>query len=138
LECTILAHIRTSPALSIQNKRHLHWKDIESITDLNNETGVAAAATAHSLLLKRDPPNPEHHTHKQKIASLMASPQAARKKRFTRLEWGNAEANPPTGANPFQTSQTTESLSQPNTEPDQGQIKGSFGRQTALTLPANV
>jgi len=136
LECTILAHIRTSPALSIQNKRHLHWKDIESITDLNNEAG--AVATAHSLLLKRDPPNPEHHTHKQKIASLLASPQAAGKKRFRRLEWGNEEANPPTGANPFQTSQMAKSLSQPNTEPNQGQIKGSFGRQTALTLPANV
>jgi hypothetical protein len=135
-ECTILAHIRTSPALNIQNKRHLHWKDIEPILDLNNETGVAV--TAHSLLLKRDPPSSEHHTHKQKMASLLASPQAARKKRFTRLEWGNAGANPPVGANPFQTPRKTEKPPRLITGLDEELNKGSFGRQTALTFPANV
>ncbi len=33
MECTILAHVRTgSSALSVQNKRHLHWKELESIS----------------------------------------------------------------------------------------------------------
>ncbi len=116
MECTILAHIWTGPAFSIQNKRHLHWKDIEAILDMNNEVG--AAVMAHSLLLKRDPPSTNHHTYKQKVASKLASSQAARKKRFVRLEWGSAEANPPEGANPFQIPQTTKGISQHNSEPD--------------------
>jgi hypothetical protein len=100
MECTIFAHIWTSPTFSIQKKRHLHWKDIEAISDMNNEVG--ATVTAHNLLLKRDPPNTDHHAYKQKVANILASPQAARKKRFVRLEWGSAEASPPKGANPFQ------------------------------------
>jgi len=33
MECTILAHIQTgSNALSVQNKRHLHWKEAKSIS----------------------------------------------------------------------------------------------------------
>jgi hypothetical protein len=40
MECTILAHIRTgSSALSVQSKRHLHWKEIGNISDMNNEGG---------------------------------------------------------------------------------------------------
>jgi hypothetical protein len=135
MECTILAHIWTGPELSIQNKKHLHWKDIESISELNNEVG--AAVTAHSLVLKRDPSSSDHHTHKQKVASLLASPQAARKKRFVRLEWGSEKANPPAGANPFQAPQPEEGVPQHNTEPDQDHSKGSFGRQVALAHPAH-
>jgi hypothetical protein len=88
MECTILAHIWTGPALSVQNKRHLHWKEIEAISDMNNE--VRAAPTAHNLLLKRDPPSTDHHAYKHKVASILALPQATRKKRFVRLEWGSA------------------------------------------------
>jgi len=44
MECTILAHIRTgSNALSVQNKRHLHWKEIETISAMNNDMGGAVA-----------------------------------------------------------------------------------------------
>jgi hypothetical protein len=51
MECTILAHIRTgSSALSVQNKRHLHWKEIGTISAMNNDMGGAVAA--HNLLLK--------------------------------------------------------------------------------------
>jgi hypothetical protein len=50
-ECTILAHINTrTSALSIQNKRHLHWKALESILGMNNE--VEFLAPAHNLLMK--------------------------------------------------------------------------------------
>jgi len=35
MECTILAHIRTgSSALNVQNKRHLHWKEIGTVATL--------------------------------------------------------------------------------------------------------
>jgi hypothetical protein len=100
MECTILAHIRTgSSALSVQNKRHLHWKEIGTIPAMNNDAGGAMAA--HNLLLKRDPLSTEHLVHKQKMASILASPQAARKKRFVKLELGSLEASLSAGANPF-------------------------------------
>jgi hypothetical protein len=51
MESTILAHINAgSNAISIQNKRHLHWIKLESITAMNNE--VKFIALAHNLLLK--------------------------------------------------------------------------------------
>jgi hypothetical protein len=94
MECTILAHIRIgSSAISLQNKRHLHWKEVESITTMNDGTGDAVAA--HNLFLKRDHQDTEHLVHKQKTASILASPQNARKKRFTKLDLGRLEANPP-------------------------------------------
>jgi hypothetical protein len=101
MECTILAHIRTgSSAISVQNKRHLHWKETGTITIMSDDTGGALAA--HNLLLKRDHQSTEHLAHKQKMASILASPQNARKKRFTKLDLGNLGTNPPAGANPFQ------------------------------------
>jgi hypothetical protein len=73
MECTILAHIRTrSSALSVQNKWHLHWKEIGTISAMKNDTGGAVAA--HNLLLKRDHSCTEHLIHKQKMASFLASP----------------------------------------------------------------
>jgi hypothetical protein len=51
IECTILAHIPTGPNLvNIQNKKHVHWKALESISSMNNE--IEFVALAHSLLLK--------------------------------------------------------------------------------------
>jgi len=67
---------------------------------MNNDTGGAVAA--HNLLLKRDPSSTEHLIHKQKMASILASPQAAIKKRFVKLELGSLEASLPAGTNPFQ------------------------------------
>lgn len=59
MECTILAHIWTgSNALSVQNKRHLHWKEVETISTMNNDTG--GAVVAHNLFLKRDPSSIDH------------------------------------------------------------------------------
>ncbi len=172
MECTILAHIQTgSSALSVQNKRHLHWKEIKSISAMNNDAGGAVAA--HNLLLKRDPLSMEHLVHKQKMASILASPQAARKKRFVKLELGSLKASPPAGANPFQDPKVARGATQHdlvldqgyvengateshsiftiylaltpnggnpphNSEPDQGHLKGSIGRQAALILGTHV
>jgi hypothetical protein len=99
MECTILAHIHTgSSALSVQNKRHLHWKEAESISVMNNDMG--GAVVAHNLLLKKDLACSDHLAHKQRMASILASPQAARKKRFVKLDWGNLEADLPGGTSP--------------------------------------
>jgi hypothetical protein len=51
IECTILAHIPIdSNPVSIQNKKHLHWKALKSISSMNNE--IEFAALTHILLLK--------------------------------------------------------------------------------------
>ncbi len=37
-ECTILAHINTgASAINVQNKRHLHWRLPDALTELNND-----------------------------------------------------------------------------------------------------
>ncbi|CAM6019479.1 unnamed protein product [Sphagnum balticum] len=106
MDCTILAHIRTgSSAFSVQNKQHLHWKEIGTISAMNNDIGSAVAV--HNLLFKKDHLCTEHLVHKQKMASILASPHTARKKRFVKLELGSLEANPPPGANPFQARKVT-------------------------------
>jgi len=85
MECTILAHINTrTSVLSIQNKRHLHLKALEDIPSMNNE--IEFSASAHNLLLKTGAESTARQTHKNHIASTQASPQAAKKKRFTKLD----------------------------------------------------
>jgi len=92
MECTILAHIWTgSSAFSVQNKRHLHWKEIENIATMNNDTG--GAVVAHNLLLKKDPSNTDHLAYKHRMASILASPQVARKKRYIKLKLGSVETS---------------------------------------------
>jgi hypothetical protein len=66
---------------------------------MSNDMG--GATIAHNLLFKRDHPGTGHLDHRQKMASILASPQTARKKRFVKLELGSLEANPPARANPF-------------------------------------
>jgi hypothetical protein len=85
MECTILAHInKGTSAISIQNKRHLHWKSLESIPNMNNE--VEFSALAHSLLMKTGPKNSDRQVHKNLTASIQASSQAATQKRYTKLD----------------------------------------------------
>ncbi len=85
MECTILAYIDTTlSALSVQNKRHLHWKALEHIPSMNNE--VEFVAPAHNLLKKSGAKNMTRQAHKNRTSSILASPHAARKKRFTKLD----------------------------------------------------
>ncbi len=85
MECTILAHIDTgSSALSVQNKKHLHWKALEHIPSMNNE--VEFTTSAHNLLRKEDAGDTNRQAHKNRAESILASPQATRKKRFTKLD----------------------------------------------------
>jgi len=85
MECTILAHIDTgTSALSVQNKRHLHWKALDLIPSMNKE--VEFAVSAHNLLKKVDASDTIRQVHKNRATSIFASPQAVRKKRFTKLD----------------------------------------------------
>jgi len=51
---------------------------------MNND--IEFATPAHNLLRKTDIGNLVRQAHKNKSASLLASPQATRKKRFTKLD----------------------------------------------------
>jgi hypothetical protein len=116
MECTILAHIHTgTSAIDVQNKRHLHWKETDSITIMNNEAEFTAEA--HDLLFKNGPSCIDHQTYKHRMASIMASPQAARKRRYIRLDLGSVEPNLTAEANPFQGTQMAELLNLQNSEP---------------------
>ncbi len=85
LECTILAHIDTgSNALSIQNKRQLHWKVLDPTQGMNNEAEFAAPA--HNLLMKAVPENLTRPGNQNRSENVQASPQAARKKIFVKLD----------------------------------------------------
>jgi len=85
MDCTILVHIDTgSSALSTENKRHLHWKVLDPSQELNND--MEFSTPAHNLLRKTDTGNSARQTHRNNSTSLLASPQAARKKRFTKLD----------------------------------------------------
>lgn len=103
MDCTILAHIETgNSALSTRNKRHLHWKVLDPAQEMNND--IEFATPAHNLLRKTDTGNTVRQAHRNSSASLLASPQAARKKRFTKLDLTlmiasrqNTNATTPTG-----------------------------------------
>ncbi len=85
MDCTILVHIETgTSALSTRNKRHLHWKVLDPAQEMNND--IEFATPAHNLLRKTDTGNTARQAHMNSSASLLASPQAARKKRFTKLD----------------------------------------------------
>jgi len=73
MECTILAHINTgTSALSIHNKRHLHWKALELIPSMNNK--VKFLVPAHNLLKKIEAENMTREAHKNCSTSILASP----------------------------------------------------------------
>jgi len=73
MECTILAYIDTgSSALSVQNKRHLHWKVLDHIPSMNNE--VEFAVPAQNLLRKTEVVSTTRQAHKYRVASNLASP----------------------------------------------------------------
>jgi hypothetical protein len=86
MECTILVHIDTgAKGVSVQKRKHLHWKALEQTLNLDNE--VAFAAQAHNLLIRSGDEDSTRQALRNRWASLKASPQAARKKkRFTRLD----------------------------------------------------
>jgi hypothetical protein len=88
MECTILTHITIGTnAINIQNKRHLHWKVLDSIMEMNNE--VEFTAPAHNLLLKFGTPGEDKQGYKSRVANICQHsglPQVVRKKHFTRLD----------------------------------------------------
>ncbi len=84
-ECTILAHvpIEINP-VSFQSKKHLHWKALDTISNMKNETKITALA--HNLLLKKGFEGEDRLFYKNMNFNAQASFQATRKKCFTPLD----------------------------------------------------
>jgi hypothetical protein len=141
MECTIFAHIRTgSSAISVQNKKHLHWKEIGTNSIMNDDTGGAIAT--HNLLLKRDHQCTEHLAHKQKMASILASPagDTVQLGPVPDPEHGGVEEVgplPPTPAT-HPSWMPTEGTPSIISESNQSFCKGSIGQVAALELGTHV
>jgi hypothetical protein len=73
----------------VQNKRHLHWRSFDSLTVMNSD--IEFAGPAHNLLLKSGLVSTECQVRMSEVASQMASPQAIKKKRFTKLDLSKLE-----------------------------------------------
>jgi hypothetical protein len=70
------------------------------------------------------------------MASILASPQAARKKRFVKLELGSLEDNLPIGNCLFQYPKATGGTSQLGPEPDRGFGELIGAPQSTFTAPS--
>ncbi|CAK9859462.1 unnamed protein product [Sphagnum jensenii] len=127
IECTILAHINTGEsALSLQNKKHLHWKALDSIPNLNNE--VEFATSAHNLLKKVEVGDTTRQALNNKAANFLASPQAARKNRFTKLDLARV---------PLENTRTLPQADRTETERDQRLAQGEVSNLTgSFSQPA--
>jgi hypothetical protein len=85
MECTILVHIHTGPSgASVQKRKHLQWIALDQIQNLNNE--VSFTVPAHNLFKKTGEVDSTRQELRNTSASIQASPQAARKKRLTKLD----------------------------------------------------
>jgi hypothetical protein len=85
MECTILVFIHTGlKGVSVQKRKNLHWIALDHTPDLNNE--VAFTVPAHNLLMRKGEVDSSRQELRNRSASIQASPQAARKKRLTRLD----------------------------------------------------
>jgi len=115
-------------ALSIQNKRHLHWKVLDGKMGMGNE--MEFSAPAHSLLMKTEAVQSEHQENKNRSASFQASPQAARKKRYTKLNFATL-ASSRANEEPNPRREEKEDDPQGSLEIDEGRETRSFGSKAA-------
>jgi hypothetical protein len=69
----------------------------DSLTNMNND--IEFSGLAHSLLLKSSPVSTDRQVRKSASASLLASPQTIRKKRFIKLDLSKLE--PPRTVTPL-------------------------------------
>jgi hypothetical protein len=135
-ECTILAHINTGlSSISAQKRKNLHWRTLESIASMNND--VVFVGLAHGLLLKTSPASTDHQTRKSTSASLLASPQAARKKkRYVKFDLSTLVPSNPSDL--FQVSQPGEDIGQGVQEVAHYDHRGSMGQVAAQTHSSHV
>jgi len=97
---------------------------------MNND--VVFAGPAHGLLLKTGPASTDRQTCKSTLASLLAFPQAARKKkRYVKLDLSTLV--PSNSSDLFQASQSREDTGQGDQEIARYEHMGAIGQSTAQT-----
>ncbi|CAM6073525.1 unnamed protein product [Sphagnum tenellum] len=135
-ECTILGHINTSlSGISAQKRKNLHWRTLESIMSMNNN--VVFVGPAHGLLVKTGPASMDRQTRKSTSTSLLASPQAARKKkRYVKLDLSTLVPSNPPGL--FQASQSGEDTGQGDQESARYDHMGSISQSTTRKHSSHV
>jgi succinylglutamate desuccinylase len=102
---------------------------------MNND--VVFASLAHGLLLKTGPASTDCQTHKSTSTSLLASPQAARKKkRYVKLDLSTLVPSNPSDLS--QASQPGEDTDQGVQEVAQYDHMGSIGQPAAQTHSGHV
>ncbi len=102
---------------------------------MNND--VVFAGSAHGLLLKTGPASTDRQTRKNTSANLLASPQAAKKKkRYVKLDLSTLVPSNPSDL--FQASQFEEDTSQGDQEVARYDHMGSIGQSAAQTHLGHV
>ncbi len=102
---------------------------------MNND--VVFVGPAHGLLLKTSPASTDCQTHKSTSASLLASPQATRKKkRYVKLDLSTLVPSNPSDL--FQASQSGEDTGQGAQEAARYNHMGSIGQSAAQTHSGHV
>jgi fructose/tagatose bisphosphate aldolase len=102
---------------------------MEHIPSMNNE--VEFAIPAHNLLKKTDVENTTRQAHKNRMASILASPQAARKKRFTKLDLTLLMTSQMGSIVPIHTDHKAESEDQKPSPSDHIRLPGSISKPAA-------
>ncbi|CAM6035423.1 unnamed protein product [Sphagnum compactum] len=101
----------------------------KSIPGMNNE--VEFSASAHSLLLKTGSENSDCQVHKNQTTSIQASPEAAKKKRYTKLDLATIEPPRTVSATLTLDAREAEVDGQKNLNYDPHKTLGSIGSQAA-------
>jgi hypothetical protein len=107
----------------------LHWKTLDLIQEMNNE--IEFITPAHNLLRKIDIGNTARQAHKNRSASLLTSPQAARKKRCTKLDLALLMTSQQVIGTPTLTDREAKNRDLEFSPSDKTRIPGSFGPPVA-------
>jgi len=91
---------------------------------MNNE--VEFIVPAHNLLRKTEVVSTTRQAHKNRVVSILASPQAARKKRFTKLDLTLVLASQKDSLNPIHTDHKAESEDKKPSPSDHNELSRSI------------
>jgi hypothetical protein len=89
------------------------------------------SAPAHNLLMKTEAMHSEHQENKNRSASIQASPQATRKKQYTKLNFATLASPGANGDDAFSPDREKEDDSQEGLTRDDIRKSGLFGSKAA-------
>lgn len=102
---------------------------------MNNE--IEFSASAHNILLKTKPANTNRQAHKNQTVSIQASPQAARKKQYTKLDLTLIEPLRTDSVNHTHAAREAEVDGQENLNLNSNKTLGLIGPSAAQNCPTH-